>query len=235
MSQNPHDYSYVLATVGLSGLQEAAFDLSKVLDADGTPAQASRVRRAFLSLLADLERIAVEIAQQAEENVVKARQQGQVRPDTGGAGGPRLDAFIGKSSPLIAVEGSVGINNEPFLDSSPAYWWRAIDMGYDWSGHQDSDIKGVFMPGNARPDAGQFQAHPLFRAMGKGPRMTPANDIEPQEFVRRGFEKTEADWHRLVQQAKAKFMREVNAALAAAGPPKGLASHKGRKPGPRRS
>lgn len=217
MSQNPHDYSYVLATVGLADLQDAAFQLSNTLDADGTPAQASRVRRAFMKLLAQLEQIAQEIADEAQRNIVDARQQGEVRGSPGMGG--HLDDYVGKSRALTAVEGSVGINDEAFLDSSPMYWWRAIDLGYDWSGHQDVDLRGLFYPGAEAPNAAMFRQHPVFQAMGRGPRMTPANDIEPQRFVDRGFAQTEAAWHARVNRVKAEFMRECERALAAAGRP----------------
>lgn len=215
-SQAPSDYSWVLATVGLAALEREAVELADVLMADGARAQASRVRQAYLRLLEELEAIAVRIAAQAQDDIIEARRQGQVRPDTGGAGGPQLDDYIGHSTPLAAVEGSVAINNEAFLDSSPAYWWRAIDQGYDWSGHQDVTIRGFFEPGHARPSLAEAGVHPLFQAAGRGPIMTPANDILPQEFVNRGYRKTEADWHTLVQAAKRRFMREAMAAMGAA-------------------
>lgn len=221
-SQAPSDYTYVLTTVGLAALEREVIRMSKILDLDGSVAQASRIRQAYIKLLEELQGIAVTISDQARDDIVRARQQGNVRPDTGGAGGPRLDEFIGVSHPLLAVDGSVGVNNEAELDSGPAYWWRAIDLGYDWSGHADSDIRGYFIGANGgafRPSAAMSGQHPIFRSTGAtGPQMTPANDIAPQEFVDRGYQKTAGDWHALVQTAKRKFHREWEAALASSRP-----------------
>lgn len=220
MSQNPDDYSYVLATIGLNVLEREAFRLSTTLDADGAPFQGSEVRRAFFTLLTELKAIALDISVKAHNAIVDFEATSRVRPDTGGAGGARLEDYIGESNPLTAVEGSVGVNNEAMLRSSPVYWWWTNEDGYDWRFHEDSDIHGYFNPGASAPGAAPSRTHPLFQATGpKGPAMVPANDIPAREFVKDGFIAAEKDWHTDVRAARGKFIAACRAAVASAPPP----------------
>lgn len=225
-SQNPDDYSDVFPTLSLPILEREAIALSLALDADGAKFQASAVRQAYFQLLRELKVIAQDIANAAKRYIVEEQIAGQVRPDTGGRGGPRLQDFIGESSPLHAVEGSVGVNDKDLLANSPVSWWWTVDEGYDWRFHEDADIRGYFMgPPTSAPGDAPSGTHPLFQATGpKGPPMEPMEPIKPQHFVRRGTARAERDWHSAVDAARARFMSECRQAVAsapAAGVPTG--------------
>ena len=210
---NATEYSIVLATVGLASLEQEAIRLSRTLQADGTTAQASLVRQAYIKLLSDLDKIAVVISQVAEKEIKKEEVVTRVRPDTGGQGGPRLGDFIGESHPLKGVEGSVGINHEPTLDANGVDWWFTNEEGY--SGHVGREVHGFFQPGRSRPGAAPPRTHPLFQPTGpKGPKMEITEPIPERKFVRSGAAVAERDWHGQVRRAKRDFIRSCEIAVA---------------------
>lgn len=223
---NAVDYSVVFATVGLAGLEEEAIRLSRTLDADGTPAQASIVRQAFLHLLTDLREIAVRISQLAEEAIKADEAATRVRPDTGGGGGARLGDFVGISDPLHAVEGSVGVNYEPELYANVPWWWTNEEGS---SVHVGREVTGFFQPGSSRPGAAPSRTHPLFRATGKGPTMTIENPIPERGFVQSGSNLAETVWHAKIRQAKSRFLRQCEMAMTAS-----VAARRARAKKPRR-
>lgn len=207
------DYSYVFATVGLGKLQDEAVALAAVLDADGAPAQASRVRQAFLRLVSDLERIAQETAADAEKKIKAQEITSRVRPDTQGGGGPRLNDYVGVSHALPGVEGSVGVNHEPTLDQGVP-WWITNEIGS--SARIGDEIRGFFQPGWRRPNPAEFREHPLFTPRAKGPKGTIENPIPDRRFVRDGGKAAEVLWHTKIRRAKQQFLASCDAALSAA-------------------
>lgn len=236
-------YSAVFATVGLAALEEEGIKLAAVLDADGAFAQASMVRQAVITLLDKLKLIAREIAAVAQEEIVREEVEGRVRPDTGGDGGERLEDYIGRSHPLDAVEGSVGVNYEPILYERVPWWWTN-EEGY--SGHVGRTVHGFFFDagwtGASRPDPGQFREHPLFAPQGsqrdsnvygpdhdfqpaaKGPKGTRPgmhirNPIPERRFVQKGAQRAEGEWHRRVRAARAHFVQTIDRAVAQAARP----------------
>ncbi len=214
MPANQDPYSFYFTVSGLAALQDEALALAAVLDADGAPAQASRVRQAFIKLLAELNSIATTVAAFAEEEIKSVEESSRVRSDTGGGGGPRLNDYVGRSHPLSAVEGSVGVNFEPDLYAAVPWWWTN-EEGY--SGHEGRVLKGFFEPGHAKPASDQFREHPLFTASG-GPKGIINNPIPARHFVERGGKRAEVKWHALIQAAKRTFVAECDRALAAAPP-----------------
>lgn len=225
MAGSPADYSVVLSTVGLSNLERAAVELSRDLVADGAPAQASLVRQAYLQLLRDLEKIAQRTAAKAKTYIRDEERSSRVRPDTQGTGGPRLQDALGESHPLLGVEGSVGINEEPPLFANTP-WWLTNEEGY--SGHIGREVTGYFYDAGftspSRPDPTQSRVHPLFAPGkkgdgprgGKGRRMTIRNPIPERSFVRKGAARAEAEWHADVARARARFSASVDRAIAGA-------------------
>lgn len=211
----------ILATVGLAALEDEALALAGVLEADGARAQASQVRQAYIQLLASLNAIAGATAQFAEEAIKQAEASSRVRPDTGGAGGPRLGDYIGKSDPLTAVEGSVGINDEDYLDSTVPWWWtnEGPREGGDFSGHIGREIRGLFQPGSSRPSPAEFRTHPLF-SPGRGGKGVIESPIPARHFVRDGGQQAATRWHAQVQAAKRRFLATCDRALASAPRPK---------------
>ncbi len=211
----------ILATVGLAALEDEALALTAVLDADGARAQASQVRQAYIQLLGSLNSIAASTALYAEEAIRQAEASSRVRPDTGGAGGPRLGDYIGKSDPLTAVEGSVGINDEDHLERTVPWWFtnEGPREGGDYSGHVGREIRGLFQPGSSRPNPGEFRTHPLF-SPGRGGKGIIQNPIPARHFVRDGGQQAATRWHAQVQAAKRKFLATCDRALASAPRPK---------------
>jgi hypothetical protein len=226
MAGHPDHYSGVLATVGLSVLQEQAILLSETLDADGAPAQASLIRQAFLDLERELKFIAREIATRAEGYIRQAEVDSRVRGDTAGGGGARLQDFIGASAPLPGVPGSVGVNDEQMLEQSPVFWWWTNEEGY--SGFIGREIRGFFQPGSSSPSPSRFREHPLFRPGGSGKGVIH-NPIPARRFVERGYEQAADEWHAQIRAAKSSFLRTCEAAVAAAPPPRRPGAPGGRR------
>lgn len=213
---DPAAYSEVLATIGLAGLEAEAIQTARVLEADGTPAQASIVRQAFLRLLTELEGIAVIISRQAEAAIKEKERTSRVRPD--GARGDSLNDYVGESHPIPGVEGSVGINYEPKLENGASWWWTN-EEGY--RGNLGRKFIGAFQDagysGGSRPNPGEFREHPLLtigkvKNSGKGTIRRP---IPARRFVRDGANDVKPEWHKQVQAARRRFMGEVERALIA--------------------
>jgi len=203
---DPTSYSVVLPTIGLAALEREALSLSATLEADGTPAQASLVRSAFMRLLQELEAIALKTATFAEKSIKSHEIDSRVRPHGGTS---PLNHFIGVSHPLPAVEGSVGINYEPDLYANVPWWWTN-EEGY--SGNLGRKFIGAFGGGGGwtKPDPSQFREHPLLR-IGKGPgtgKGTIRHPIPARRFVEDGSQEAEVAWHAEIRAAKARFMRE---------------------------
>jgi hypothetical protein len=217
MPGNPSDYSIVLTTRGLAALEKEAIRLALQLEADGAPAQASLVRRAFIDLLAELRGIAISISAKAHDEIRDDELATRVRPAPTGDH-PSLQDFIGESAPLTGIEGAVGINDESVLDAAGLYWWELHELGSDV--HVGREVVGFFQPGGARPSQAEFRQHPLFAPSGRGPKMTIQNPIPERAFVRHGGHVAEAEWHGLIRAAKARFTAACAAAVAAAPPPR---------------
>lgn len=225
------DYTVVFSTSGLADLERQAIRLSTTLDADGAPAQASLVRKAYFDLLAELRAIARDISLEAEREIKDAEQATRVRPDTGGGGGPRLNDFVGESHPLFGVEGAVGVNYEPILDANVP-WWPTNEFGSD--ARVGDVVKGYFFEAGRgqgfKPAQSRFRQEPLFGATGAvGPEMHIKRPIPDRRFVKRGAERAEHTWHGLVRASRARFMSACTSAVAAAPPPRLKGAPRGRR------
>jgi hypothetical protein len=241
--QDPGAYSALLVTVGYADLQASFIRTHDMLEASGYPALAQLLRQASLRFRDDMTRIARQVSVKATAYIKEEEARSRVRPDSGGdASGKRLEDFVGDSAPLTAVPGSVGINFEPELYDNVPWWWTN-ESGY--SGHVGRVVHGFFYDAGytsaSRPDPGSSREHPLFRAegpqrdsnsfgpghdrqsassgqRGERPGMRIENPIPAREFVLRGYERAEAEWHTEFAAVKARFDREVDKILALIGP-----------------
>jgi hypothetical protein len=211
-SQNPADYSIVLTMAGYPELARAAIVLHDKLIADGRPEQASRVRRALLQLRTDLLDVAKKTAVDAHASIRSAELQSRVRPDSGGAGGPRLNDFIGVSVGFDPVPGSVLINSEPTLKDNGVGWWWTNEEGY--RGHIGRRFIGSFE--GTRPDPSRFREHAVLD-MRKGAKNrakgTIKKPIPERRFVRDGAGQAEARWHAQIQAAQGKYVSAIRLAV----------------------
>lgn len=210
---DPGSYSVVLPTIGLAALEREALRLAATLDADGTPAQASIVRQAFIRLLDELNDIARVTSAAAEKSIKEHEIDSRVRPDSGMS--PSLNDFVGVSHPLPGVEGSVGINYEPILYANVPWWWTN-EEGY--SGNVGRKFIGAYYDSGfsspSKPSPSEDRQHPLLR-IGKGPgtgKGTIRNPIPARRFVEEGAAQAEVGWHAAIQASKRRFIRECERA-----------------------
>ena len=199
---------------------------------------AHKIRQAFTEYERELTQIAARIAILAEKSIKAAERSSRVRPDTRGGGGPRLNAGVGKSRPLKAIPGTVGVNDHEWAVTKGVDWWWTNETGY--SGHIGRVVHGFFYDagggGRSRPDPAAFREHPIFRpegfqrssgyrqlddsgaafhrksrkqAKGKRPGMLIANPIPARRFVRDGALTAERRWHTEVERARQRFLRQI--------------------------
>lgn len=234
---NFDDYSSFVYVDDLDVLERAAYQLIDFYVADGTPALAKLVEDAYKRFLAQLESIARDTAKNAEVLIVKEEQDSRVRPDTQGDGGPRMEDFLGRSSPVPGLEGAVGINDERPLEANVPWWWTN-EEGY--SGHIGREVKGYFFDAGftnaTAPDPAYMRhpaggEHPLFMSAkeagdlygdlgfhdagagprgGKGRRMTIHRPIPARHFFDKGYDKAADQWQAQVDQAKARLGAELD-------------------------
>lgn len=231
------DYSALLVTKHLADLEREVTETVQLLEADGTAATAAVLRDAYRVLVAELDRIAVEIAAKAEQYILEAESGSRLRPNPTGTQDPRLEDFLGRSAPLPAVNGSVGINDESVLYDNVSWWWTQ-EEGY--SGHVGRQIVGFFFASGysdpSAPDPARSREHPLFvpgsaqkaaysalgfdgggggARGGAGRRMTIENPIPARHFVRDGAERAATEWHARVRAARQRFTVAVTKAMGA--------------------
>jgi hypothetical protein len=211
-------YSIIFRVEGLGKLYTSTAALALDLQRKGYPTYAQLVNKALRSLEVDLRVVAHNISLAAQRAIVDAEESSRVRPDTHGEGGPRLQEYIGRSDPLPAVPGSVGINNEEFLANSPVHWWWTQEEGY--TGHKGREVKGFFHdPGftnMSAPSPFKSGQHPLFTPTGgSGRTMHIEEAIVERRFVLRGSSDVADDWHRGVRSARERFDREIRTIIGA--------------------
>lgn len=220
---DPSDYSAVLVMKGYAGLRGDVLRVSAKLESDGQLLAAREIRAAMIELTEELTFIARDVAQLAEQEILEEEQLSRVRPDTQGDGGPRLEDYVGESSPFPEVPGTVLVNNEALLEQNVSWWWTN-EEGY--SGFVGKKLQGYFFDagwtGKSRPSIDRSGEHPLFRGRmtgGKAKGAVIRNPIPARRFVEHGLATAEAEWHGLVQAARARFdVRVQRASLLARQP-----------------
>ena len=235
--QNSASFSMVFAASGFPKLAEDFVRTYDMLEAGGYGDIAALLYLEFNRFRDDLKAVAKRIAVIATEEIKQAELDSRVRPHPTGDT-EELQNYLGESTPLEAVPGSVGVNFEPVLEKNVSWWWTQ-EEGY--SGHVGRTVHGFFYDAGyvsaSRPDPGAFREHPLFRAegpqrdtnafgpghefqspskSGKGvrPGMHIQNPIQPRQFVLRGGRAAEAKWHTEVRAAEAKFVAATERLIA---------------------
>jgi hypothetical protein len=182
---------------GLGAGYVALLDAIDSYVARGMPAEAARMRELLNRMWREYDKVSVEGALMADRLIRAYIRQTAVRPPTSG----RLEGGI-LSRPITTVwsGGALGIADLDVLDHAavnPRYkaageYWRAQEYGTH--AHVGRRVPGFFQPGQSRPSAGDFRAHPYFEQVGgrggKAPRGTPAmvirRPIEARHFLRDG-------------------------------------------------
>lgn len=211
MALDANDYTWVFTVSGLADLEREATLLARTLQADGAGGQASIVRNAYFALLRELKSIARDSAKAADQEIKATEVATRVRGH--GGGGPSLGDFIGKSDPLDDVEGSVGVNDEPFLEDNGVGWWWTNEYGY--SGHIGRTIQGTFLPSGTPPISGG--GGDVLFVPGRGGQGVIRNPIPDRHFVEDGMALARSRWHSRIDAARTQFMATCRAA-ARGGP-----------------
>lgn len=202
------DYAYFLYVNELPELLVATNALEARLRAAGNPVGANRVIRAYGVLRDELLALGLSVSTEGTKILREKERTSRVRPDTLGEGGPRLEDYL-QADPLSAtLWGSVGIANETLLDHG-VEWWSTNEEGS--SARVGGVLRGVFGPGEAAPDAGEFREHPIFEP-GRGGSGVIRNPIPARHFVEHSIPEIEALWLAGFNAIKAKFMAEVTVA-----------------------
>lgn len=206
------NYAYYLYVTELPELLAATNALEARLRLAGNSLGADQVIRAYSQLRAELEALGVTMAVRGTEILREKERSSRVRPDTQGAGGPRLGDNL-DCDPLPIVWGSVGIANEDLLDRNVP-WWSTNEEGS--SARVGKVLYGVFEPGEAAPEGGlqQNREHPLFQPLpSKGsPSGLIRNPIPARRFIEHSIPEIDVLWRDAFDAIKATFVTQITLA-----------------------
>lgn len=177
-------------------LQIAADRLETQLRSEGRIAAADKVLIAYAGLRDGLIALADRMAIRGTELLKRDEEQSRVRPDTLGAGGPRLEDYL-RCDPLPVVPGTLGIANESLLNANVP-WWVTNEVGN--SSNVGRTLFGAFFGAGqeeTRPEAAERGVHPLFEARGSGEFRGSGrieHPIPARYFVRQAVHEIEVEW-----------------------------------------
>ncbi len=162
--------------------------------------QARQIDQLILSVKERVDSDARATALEADRLIRARIEATRVRPPTLGVKNSQTSLLSGvESRPIPSIlpgGGAVGIADislliratlRPSAGSSVPYYWRAQEFGSEHN--VGRVIVGVFQPGDAAPDAGQFRAHPAFETRGPGSTRYPMRIRRPipeRAFLREG-------------------------------------------------
>jgi hypothetical protein len=224
----PDAFAYYLYARDLPELVAATAAAQAKLRVDGHAALADRVVKAYAELERDLEYLAASVSGAGTVKLVETERATKVRPDTLGAGGPRLEDSL-VCDPIPEFPGSVGVANEAVLDAHVP-WWETNEIGS--SARVGGHIFGTFYEsggGGGSPPGGNFREHALFRAevggsAGPGVIHRP---IPERRFIEQSIPDIRAAWKSGFAAIKAKYNAQLDsvfASLAAEEVTRGLES-----------
>lgn len=186
------------------------------LRSSGHTLAADRLLKAVGVLRVELTDLSVRAAAKATELLKESERRTRVRPDTQGAGGPRLgDSLVAEPIGGDLLPGSIGVNNEDLLDQNVP-WWITNEEGS--SANVGHTIFGTFTggAGDAPPDPTLTRAHALFQP-GRGPasgRGVIKNPIPERRFVLKAIPQINAMWQAEARAIHTRFDNELTAVLA---------------------
>lgn len=205
------DYAYFCFVEDLPELLTATNMLEVRLRAAGNIVGADRVLKAYGVLKIGLQQLGAKMAAKGTEILKQKERSTRVRPDSLGAGGPRLGDYL-HADELPVVWGSIGVANETELDAEVP-WWYTNEQGS--SARVGGKLFGLFQPGDALASAGESRVHPIFEPWsGEGPASasTIVNPIPARRFIEHSIPEIVAQWRGGFELLKADFIGEVTAA-----------------------
>lgn len=195
MSAVSDDFASYAVVSKLPELQVAADARETQLRAEGNIIGADKVLRAYGELRDGLIALGERMSIRGTEILRRHEEESRVRPDTLGAGGPRLEDFL-ECDPITVIPGSLGIANETLLDQNVP-WWVTNEVGN--SKRVGQLLYGAFfdVADAAPPEAAQRGVHALFEP---GPSESSGtgiieNPIPARYFVRSAVAEIQAEWH----------------------------------------
>jgi hypothetical protein len=179
------------------------------------PVAADRLLDAYSAMRTSLLAMAREMAVFATETLKEMEKRTQVRPDTHGGGGARLeDNLLAEAIDQDVMPGAIGIADEDLL-AARVPWWVTNEEGS--SARVGGTLFGYFHGAGdeSPPDSTQFREHPLF-----SPATQDSNDpnvglgiithaIPERRFVKKALPIIDAEWQSRFRLIKATFDREL--------------------------
>jgi hypothetical protein len=205
------DYAFFCYVDDLPELLAATNTLETRMRESGNIIGADRVLKAYAVLRDGLIKMGEKMAAKTTEILREKEQSTRVRPDSLGAGGPRLGDYLhGDALPILW--GSVGVANETELDAEVP-WWYTNEEGS--AGRVGGQLFGVFQPGEALASGAESRVHPIFEPWsGQGPASasTIVNPIPARRFIEHSIPEIVELWRLDFELLKNVFMDEVTAA-----------------------
>lgn len=190
------------------------------LRTEGHAVAADRLLKALGNAFRELEVMANEVATKATEMLRASERKTRVRPDTHGAGGPRLeDSLVAEPVEQQIAPGSVGVADEELLDNHVPWWITNEEGSSALIGHR---LFGTFTGAGAdaapNADMGANRVHPLF-SPGGGPDSGVGfikNPIPARRFILKAIPGINALWEREFRAIYTRLDNELTAVLAMA-------------------
>lgn len=211
------NYSFFEFVRNWAELMDAMNVLEIRLRGSGHVVAADRLLKAVATLRADLEVLSVRTAVRATALLKQSEKHTRVRPDSGGAGGKRLeDSLIAEPVAQDLLPGSIGVNNEDLLDKNVP-WWITNEEGSTTLVDEHHVLYGTFEPGGVAPNAvdGGGRVHPLFQP-GYGPGTGSGlikNPTPARRFVLKALGEINAMWQADFGAVRTRFENELTAVI----------------------
>lgn len=185
------------------------------LRAIGRPLAAEMMVRAYGQLRDELEALGPEMAIAGTATLREMEKTTRVRPDTNGAGGPRLgDSLFVRQIGGALMPGSIGVAELDILDRNVP-WWITNEIGS--SARVGGRLYGAFMGmgDSAPPSPSMFREHPLFTP-GKGPDTGLGiiqNPIPARHFIERSVPLIDKVWRAKFEAIRGRFEAKLDSVM----------------------